>query len=77
MILAYPPCLEGHVYCLSSTVDQGHMPRHRTYKLTIQETQQIQDIRPTLALCWPFICNAGPTSSQHWMNVWRLSGRRG
>ena len=39
------------------------------------ERQQIKYIETMLIWCWAIVCDAEPTSNQHWLDVWRWQGR--
>ena len=38
--------------------------------------QKTRAAEPMLGKCWPTVCDAGPTLTQHWLIVPRLLGRR-
>ena len=41
---------------------------------TFVNTPSKHDFDPMLVRCWPTICDAGPTSIQHWFNALCLLG---
>ena len=41
---------------------------------TLVNTPSKHDADPMLVQCWPTICDAGPTSDQHWFNALCLLG---
>ena len=42
--------------------------------LSTAASQQTRNIDPVLGHCWVTVCDAGPTSPQHWVNVSCLLG---
>ena len=72
---AGPPLttLGQHQYGIGSTYRVCWVSRHR-FTLTLLV---IRSVRPRMIKCWPTVCDAGPTSNQHWNNVSCLLVRSG
>ena len=44
------------------------------FKMGVVTVQQTREAQPISAQCWPIVCDAVPTLSQHWLNVSCLLG---
>ena len=53
----------GSICCVSRVWSSSPIMRLR------QATQQTRYLDLTLLWCWASVCDAGPTSQQHWINV--------
>ena len=57
------------VWCWSSDADGRPALNQHQFNVASLQGKQKRDVAPTMALRWTIVCNAGPMSTWHWMDV--------
>ena len=66
-------CLQHCPYISSTCSVCWYLAPYCWVQVKYKKAQETQNINPLPAQCWPNVCDAGLTLSQHWLN-WKCGG---